>query len=103
MTCWISSRQWPAAGCEVILGFNEFCAPTLDEALDQVAGQGAARVVVITPMVTRGGEHSEKDIPEAVRQARERHPGVEFCYAWPLDLDAVAQFLAGQAARFMQE
>jgi sirohydrochlorin cobaltochelatase len=89
-----------AAGCEVILGFNEFCAPALDEALDQAAGRGAGRVVVVTPMMTRGGEHSEKEIPAAVRAAQQRHTGVAFRYAWPLALEEIARFLAKQAQQF---
>jgi sirohydrochlorin cobaltochelatase len=83
-------------GCEVLVGFNEFCAPTLDEALDQAVAQGAERVVVVTPMMTRGGEHAEADIPAAIDAARARHPGVEFVYAWPFDTGDVARFLAQQ-------
>jgi sirohydrochlorin cobaltochelatase len=58
-----------ASGRKVILGFNEFCAPSLHEALDQAAGQGAEKVIVVTPMVTRGGEHAERDIPDAIERA----------------------------------
>jgi sirohydrochlorin ferrochelatase len=47
-------------------------------------------------MMTRGGEHSEKDIPAAVQRARQRHPGVEMTYVWPFDLSQVARFLADQ-------
>jgi sirohydrochlorin cobaltochelatase len=47
-----------ASGREVFLGFNEFCAPTLDEALDAAAENDPVKVVVITPMMTPGGEHS---------------------------------------------
>lgn len=84
------------SGTHVIVGFNEFCGPSLDEALDQAAESGAGRVAVITPMLTRGGEHAEKDIPSAVEVARKRHPGVEFDYLWPFELSEVAQFLAAQ-------
>lgn len=87
-----------ATGSEVIVGFNEFCAPTLDAALDQAAKQ-ADKVVVVTPMMTRGGEHSEVEIPDSVKRAQERHPTVAFQYAWPLDVTAIAQFLAEQIAR----
>ena len=87
-----------ATGLEVIVGFNEFCAPTLDEALDQAAAQ-AGKIIVATPMMTRGGEHSEAEIPETVRRAQARHPNVEFKYAWPLDVTAIAQWLAGQITR----
>jgi len=88
-----------AASCEVEVGFNEFCAPSMDDALDRAAGSGAERVVVVTPMMTPGGEHSEKDIPEAVERARARHPAVEFTYAWPFPVTDVAGFLAAQVAR----
>ena len=84
-----------ASGIEVIVGFNEFCAPRLDEALNQAAAQ-AARVIVVTPMMTRGGEHAEVEIPAAIQQAQARHPTVTFKYAWPLDVSAIAQFLAAQ-------
>lgn len=89
-----------ATSQDVIVGFNEFCAPSLDEALDQAAARGATQVVVVTPMVTPGGEHSEMDIPAAIRRAQERHPGNSFSYAWPFDPAAVAQFLAAQVAQF---
>ena len=87
-----------ATGLEVIAGFNEFCAPGLDEALDRAA-QNAETVVVVTPMMTRGGEHSEVDIPAAIERARERHPRLTIRYAWPFETGAVAQFLAAQIAR----
>ena len=87
-----------ASGSEVIVGFNEFCAPSLDQALDRAAEQTADEVVVITPMMTRGGEHSEEDIPAAIERARERHPGLSIRYVWPFDTSAVAEFLAAQIA-----
>jgi sirohydrochlorin cobaltochelatase len=87
-----------AVGTPVLVGFNEFCAPTLDEALDEAATSGARRVVVATPMMTRGGEHSERDIPAAIERARKRHPTVAFDYVWPFDAMEVARFLAGRIA-----
>lgn len=86
-------------GSKVIVGFNEFCAPRLGEALDRAASETEAphrRVVVVTPMMTRGGEHAEAEIPAEVQAARARHPGVELVYAWPFDVDDVARFLARQ-------
>lgn len=89
-----------AAGCPVIVGFNEFCSPSLDEALDAAVAEGATRVVVLTPMMTRGGEHAEQDIPAAIEQARQRHPQAKIVYAWPFDPLRVAQFLAEQARQY---
>jgi len=89
-----------ATGCEVIVGFNEFCAPTLDEALDRAMLQRPDRVIVLTTMMTRGGEHSEVHIPQAIRQVQTKYPGIPIVYAWPFEVSEVAQFLATQIARF---
>jgi sirohydrochlorin cobaltochelatase len=80
----------------VILGFNEFCAPSLEQALAEAANLTPERVVVVTPMMTRGGEHSEVDIPTAVRLAQEGHPEISFAYVWPFNSSQVASFLADQ-------
>ncbi len=87
------------AGSRVVVGFNEFCDPTVDTALDQAAALGASRIVVVTPMLTRGGEHAEAEIPGAIRRARERHPGLPIVYAWPYEPIEVAQFLTEQLSR----
>jgi sirohydrochlorin cobaltochelatase len=89
-----------ATGCDVIVGFNEFCAPTLADAFDRAAAD-VERVVVVTPMMTRGGEHAEIEIPAEVEAAGTRHPGVAFVYAWPFEPAAVARFLAEQIERSM--
>ena len=85
-----------ATGNEVNVGFNEFCAPSLDQALDGAASRGPEEIVVVTPMMTRGGKHSEADIPEAIERAVLRFPRIRFRYAWPFDPAEVARFLAAQ-------
>ena len=81
---------------QVIVGFNEFCGPSIDEALEKAALTGEDEILVITPMMTPSGEHSEIDIPESIEKARERHSSVSFRYAWPFDVTVVASFLAEQ-------
>jgi sirohydrochlorin cobaltochelatase len=88
-----------ASKLPVILGFNEFCAPSMDEALEQAASK-AEVILVVTPMMTRGGEHSEKDIPASVRRAQELYPDMKIQYIWPFDSSDVARFLAAQVKRF---
>ncbi len=95
----LAERLRRATGSAVIVGFNEFCAPDLDSALDQGAASGDDPVVVVTPMMTRGGDHSESDIPEAIARARLRHPKRKFVYAWPFEAETVSRFLAAQIAR----
>ena len=91
------------SSCDVTVGFNEFCDPTLDEALDQAAAGAPAAIVVATPMMTRGGGHSEVEIPAAVRRAQDRHPGVSIVYAWPFEVHDIALFLWQQMRRFVEK
>jgi sirohydrochlorin cobaltochelatase len=53
------------------------------------------KIIVTTTMMTRGGEHAERDIPQALSRARQKHPGVEIIYAWPFETTGIARFLAG--------
>jgi len=89
------------SGLEVIIGFNEFCAPNLDEAFERAAAREADKIVVVTPMMTRGGEHSAVDIPEAIRRAQQKFPGQKIVYAWPFATEDIARFLASEVTRFL--
>lgn len=99
----LATQLAPATGSRVVVGFGEFCAPSLDEALDQAMEEAPEKVIVVTPMMTRGGGHSEVDIPEAVGRARERHPATPIVYAWPFDVAEIALFLASQIRRFVEK
>ena len=82
------------------IAYNEFCAPTLEEAVENLIRKGATHITVTSTMFTPGGSHSEVEIPEILDQLRRKHPGVELRYAWPFDLALVANTLAEQIRRF---
>jgi sirohydrochlorin cobaltochelatase len=96
----LAARLFRRTGLETIVGFNEFCGPSLDEAFAAAAARGPGNVIVVTPMLTRGGEHAERDIPEAITRARVAHPGVTFAYAWPFPDEAILGLLADQVRGF---
>ena len=85
-----------------VIGYNEFCRPSISEAVEQVIGTGAARVLVIPTMLTPGGVHSEVDIPRALEELRRAHPAVAIEYVWPFDLRQVAVLLAAHVTRAAQ-
>ncbi|MFW9800350.1 MAG: sirohydrochlorin chelatase [Candidatus Thorarchaeota archaeon] len=87
--------------CAVVVGFNEFCAPSISDAIDIAAQERPSKIVVTTPMMTPGGEHSEEDIPDAIEKARGRFEEIEIVYAWPFSLTEVAGFLSSQIRRFI--
>lgn len=82
----------------VVVAFNEFCAPSLEEAVDALARAGSVHITVVTTMLTPGGVHSEVEIPESVLALQRAYPDIVIRYAWPFDLDAVAGLLADACA-----
>ncbi|HKY71892.1 MAG TPA: CbiX/SirB N-terminal domain-containing protein [Nitrospira sp.] len=82
------------------VAYNEFCAPTLEEAVEDLVEQGATHITVATTMFTPGGAHSEVEIPETLARLRPKHPGVELRYAWPFDIELIAETLFQQVKRF---
>ncbi len=81
------------------IGYNEFCRPSIADALEQVMQQGATHVFVVPSMLTPGGVHAEIDIPRALAEARAAHPGVAIDYVWPFALEQVAALLAAHITR----
>ena len=91
-------------GAPVLLSFNEFCAPTIEDAIQAAVEQHQAnRVLVVTPMLTQGGGHSEKDIPRAIERAKRRlgDSNVAIDYVWPVAEEKVAAFLAEQVDAYL--
>jgi len=82
------------------VAYNEFCAPTLEDSVEALIKQGATHITVTTTMFTPGGSHSEVEIPEILDHLRPQYPGVDLCYAWPFDLQLVANTLTEQIRRF---
>ena len=82
------------------VAYNEFCAPTLEESVEELIKKGATHITVTTTMFTPGGSHSEIEIPEILDHLRPQYPKVELRYAWPFDLLMVAKLLQEQVARF---
>jgi sirohydrochlorin cobaltochelatase len=87
-------------GALFALAYNEFCGPTLEEAIEDLIKQGAQSITVVSTMFTPGGSHSEYEIPEELEELRKQHPGVTLNYAWPYNLTEVSKMLMEHIARF---
>ncbi|HEX4047903.1 MAG TPA: CbiX/SirB N-terminal domain-containing protein [Elusimicrobiota bacterium] len=87
------------AGRRLLVAYNEFCAPSVEDAIEQLVGEGFQRIRLISTMFTRGGIHAEFEIPAIVLETRRKHPGVAVEYAWPFEPDFIADFLAAQLAK----
>jgi sirohydrochlorin cobaltochelatase len=82
---------------EVVAAYNEFCAPSVEEAVHELVARGALRIVLVPSMLTRGGVHSEVEIPETLAALRAELPAaVELLYAWPFEEADVAALLAAR-------
>ena len=95
-SCVLAEEMQKQSGKHVIPGFNEFCAPDINHAIVHAIKQGAKQIVVVTPMLTRGGAHDEVEIAQIVEQAQDQHPEVYITYAWPFETARVATFLLDQ-------
>ena len=87
-------------GARFSTAYNEFCTPTLSEAIEQQIADGVNDVTVISTMFTPGGSHSEYEIPEEMAELRQKYPDVTLTYAWPFDLDKVAEMLSEHIKQF---
>jgi sirohydrochlorin cobaltochelatase len=73
--------------------YNEFCYPAIEDAVDELANENVTKIIIVTTMITRGGSHSEIEIPEELKALRQKHSDIDIQYAWPFDIDAFALFL----------
>ena len=80
--------------------YNEFCFPSIEQAADQLAKENVKEVILITTMITPGGSHSEREIPEEVVALRIKYPKINFQYAWPYDLDVFSNLLSDHIINF---
>jgi sirohydrochlorin cobaltochelatase len=81
-------------GTRLVVAYNEFCAPSLEAAVDELVADGVGSITVVPTMLTPGGSHSEIDIPQALAELRARHAAVTLRYAWPVDVHLLAEMLA---------
>lgn len=86
-------------GRKLVAAYNEFCAPSVEDAIDALVKEGFNRISLISTMYTRGGIHAECEIPGIVTEATKKYPGVVVEYAWPFDAEFIATFLAQQLER----
>ena len=89
-------------GLRVIVAFGEFCSPSMEDGFQAAVREGAGRVVVMTPMMIRGGSHSEADIPRAIEKARLRFPNLAIDYVWPYEDSKIAEFLSEQVLPYLE-
>lgn len=82
------------------VAYNEFCAPSIPEAVMQAVRDRARRITLVSTMMTPGGSHAQIEILALARELQVAHPTVDIRYAWPFDPDAVAALLHAQVERF---
>ena len=61
----------------VAVGFMECNEPTIPDAVDACAAEGAERVVAV-PYFLHTGTHVADDLPTLLEEAQKRHPHIQF-------------------------
>lgn len=80
--------------------YNEFCYPSIETAVDELAQEDVSKIILVTTMITRGGSHSEVEIPEELKDLSAKYPEIDFQYAWPFGMDSFASFLTDHIKNF---
>ena len=80
--------------------YNEFCYPAIEDAVEELAKESVTKIIIVTTMITRGGSHSENEIPEELSALSLKYPGIDIQYAWPYDMDVFASFLTTHIKAF---
>jgi sirohydrochlorin cobaltochelatase len=87
----------PRARIEI--GFLEFLAPSLPEAIDRLAGEGIRAIVVVPIFMAQSG-HTKRDLPQLLESASRRHDGLSIEVATPIgEAGAVVAAIAQYALR----
>lgn len=87
-------------GIPVLVGYNEFCAPTVAEAIEKALLLGASTVQVVSTMLIRGNTHTESEIATTVQEVAQAHPEAKIVYAFPVEEDLVISLLETHLHRF---
>jgi sirohydrochlorin cobaltochelatase len=88
------------APARLVLAYNEFCAPTVAEAVRALATAGVTDIIAVPSMLTPGGVHAEVDIPEIINALRAEFPTLNVRYAWPFAGEHLAAFFVDHLRRF---
>lgn len=64
------------SGQRVEVAYLEHMAPTMEQAVTALAGEGVRRVIVVPLFVGRGG-HLKKDLPVVLERCRAGHPEMD--------------------------
>ena len=88
--------------CRVELAFLEMMSPTLDEAVERLAAEGAVAITVFPLFMAQGG-HLKQDLPRILDGIRTRHPRVPIALEKALGdvpevLEAIAAWIASRSA-----
>jgi len=89
----LARKLQESLGRKVVAAYNEFCGPDVETAVTGLIREGYGRIVLATTMYTRGGIHSENEIPLLIEKLRKQYPGAELVYAWPMDEAFIVDFL----------
>ena len=82
--------------------FIEHAEVLLDEGLDRAAR--GARQVLVLPFILNAAGHVKMELPHALEEARQRHPGVEFAVTRHLGMGRdIFAVLQGQLERLMKQ
>lgn len=66
------------------IGYMEFSNPTIQEAVEKVAGEGIKKIILVnSPGIFMRSSHSLIDVPKIIKEVQQDNPDLELIYAQP--------------------
>ncbi|WXG41095.1 MAG: ferrochelatase [Candidatus Freyarchaeum deiterrae] len=77
---------------QVEVGYSEFCSPSIQDTIKQLADSGIEKIIVV-PLFLTHCKHTEKDIPKILEEVKKQVANTEIEYTEPL-IEQIAEIIA---------
>lgn len=85
-------------GARVVVAYERYCAPTLEQAVGELIDQGVLKITVVPTLLVAGGSRADVSIPDKVARLRAEYPELDLDYAWPFGVERVARMIRDHLA-----
>ncbi|MEO0271272.1 MAG: CbiX/SirB N-terminal domain-containing protein [candidate division WOR-3 bacterium] len=71
--------------------FNEFCAPNLEEVIEEIVKNENNSEIFIVPTMFTGGHHTDEEIKEEIEKIKEKFKNLRIKYLYPFNFEYIKE------------
>lgn len=88
-------------GVKVEVAFNEFCCPSIEEKIQEVADK--YNEFFLIPAMIAGGKHTQDEINKKIQVLKTEYPDKKFLYLYPFKQNSVSEFFKKHIEEFIEK